>query len=61
MYLAPVAIGSHQEDDSRPLFIVASIPDVSDQRADEQGENIHLIGAQRAQHSGIHSELTLLD
>jgi hypothetical protein len=49
VYLAPVAISSHQDDDSRPDIIAASIPDVPDQRVDEQGENIHLIGAQCAQ------------
>jgi hypothetical protein len=58
VYLAPVAISPHQGDDSRPGFIPASTPDVLDQRADEQGENIHLIGARRAQNSGIDSELT---
>jgi hypothetical protein len=31
---------------------------IYDERADEQGENIHLIGAQCAQHHGIKSELT---
>ena len=58
MYLAPIATSSHQEDDSRPDIIAASIPDVSDHRVDERGENIHLIGAQRVQNSGIDSELT---
>jgi len=35
---APVASSSQQEDDSRPDIIAASIPDVPDQRVDEQGE-----------------------
>jgi hypothetical protein len=58
VYLAPAAISLHRDDGSSPRFIAASPPDVSDQREDEQGENIHLISAQRAQHSGIGSELT---
>ena len=58
MYLAPVDISSHQDDDSRGSFIVESIPDALGQRADEQGENIHLIGVRRTQISVIDSELT---
>jgi hypothetical protein len=58
MYLAPVPISSLQQDDSRRDIIAASTPDVLNQRVDEQGENIHLIGTLRAQNSGIGSELT---
>ncbi|KAF8494123.1 hypothetical protein F5888DRAFT_1848211 [Russula emetica] len=57
---APAALSLHREDGSSPRFIAVSLPDVSlaDQRADGQGENIHLISAQRAQHSDIDLELT---
>jgi hypothetical protein len=58
VYLEPAAISLHRDDGSSPRFIPTSLPDVPDQRADEQGENIHLIGAQLAQRSGIDSELT---
>jgi hypothetical protein len=34
------------------------MPDVSGEMTDEQGENVHLIRAQRAQYSGTDSELT---
>jgi hypothetical protein len=57
-YLAPVAISSHEEDDSMPDIIAASITGVSEQMVDEQGEKTHLIGAQHAQNSDIDSELT---
>ena len=53
--LAPTALSLHQDDGSSPRLIAASIPDVSEEREDEQGENIHLINAQR---SRIDSELT---
>ena len=56
--LAPAALSLHREDGSPPRFIATSLPDGSDHGADEQGENIHLICAQRAQHSGIDSKLT---
>src|SRR5712672_2596772 len=48
--LAPGALSLHREDGSSPRFIAAPLPKVSDleERVDEQGENIHLIGAQRA-------------
>jgi hypothetical protein len=52
VYLEPAAISLHRDDGSSPRLIAASIPDVSGQRVDEQGENIHLIGARRAQNSG---------
>jgi hypothetical protein len=58
MYLAPVDISLHEEDDSRRSLIAASIPDALEQRVNEQGENIHLIGLRRTQNSGIDSELT---
>jgi len=35
---APVAMCSHHEDDSRPGFVAASIPNFSDQKAGEQEE-----------------------
>ncbi len=55
VHLASAAIRSHLEDGSRSRFIASLIPvGVLDQR----GENIHLIRAQRAQHSSIDSGLT---
>jgi len=56
--LARATISSHREDGSTPRFITTNIPDVSEQRADEQGKNIHLPSAQCAQNSGIDSGLT---
>ncbi len=56
--LAHAAMSSHREDGSTPGLIAANSPDVSDQEADEQDENIHLRSAQLAQRSGIDSELT---
>jgi len=35
---APAALSLHREDGSTPSFIATSLPDVSDQRADDQGE-----------------------
>ena len=58
MYLAPATVGLHQDDGSRTHWIAASPPDDSDEKTDEQGKNIHLIGAQRTQNSGFESELT---
>ena len=59
MCLAPAAIGLHQDEEPTPRFIAASPPDVSEsgQRANEEGKNTHLIGAQRAQNSGTDPEL----
>jgi len=51
-------MSSHREDGSTPGLIAANAPDVSDQEADEQDENIHLRSAQLAQNSGIDSGLT---
>jgi hypothetical protein len=48
VYLEPAAISLHRDDGSSPRLITASIPDVSGQGVDEQGENIHLIGVQCA-------------
>jgi hypothetical protein len=56
--LEPAAISLHRDDGSSPRLIAAFIPDVIDERIDEQGENIHLIDPQRAQNPGIDSELT---
>jgi hypothetical protein len=42
----PTALSLHRDDGSSPRLIAASMPDVSDERADEQCENIHLIGTQ---------------
>ena len=60
VYLASAAISLHRDDGSSPRIIPVPLPlaDVSDERADEKGEDIHLISAQCAQHSGIDSELT---
>ena len=41
VYLAPAAISLHRDDGSLPRIIAVSLPDISDERADEQGENIH--------------------
>lgn len=59
--LAPPAVSLHREDGSSPRFIATSLPDGSDHGADEQGENIHLICAQRAQHSSRLAETHTLD
>jgi hypothetical protein len=58
MYLAPVIVGLHRDDGSGTRLIAASPPGDSDKRTDEQGKDTHLIGAQRAQNSGLESELT---
>ncbi len=58
VYIAPPAIGPQRGDGSAPRFIAASPPDVSDQKVDEQGRNIHSLSAQRVHHSNIDSGLT---
>ena len=55
VYLAPAQISVHRDDGSLPRFITTY---VSDQRVKEQGKNIHLLSAQRAQHSDIDPGLT---
>jgi hypothetical protein len=55
VYLAPAHISVHRDDGSSPRFIATF---VSDQKVEQESKNIHLLSAQRAQHSDIDPGLT---
>jgi hypothetical protein len=61
VYLELAALSLHQKDGTVLGFVTESEPDVSqNQRASTEGEKFHPLSAQRAQPSGVDSELNSL-